>query len=360
MNSLLILFISTAWSISYQEIENNTPNSFPRSEIISCEPQDIEPWIGSGRLFYKSATSNAACSCTPWGNCSSDVCRCSDLCPDNFYIFNKNEVKELKDYSSEENSLAFRNHDTMSLNNPHYTGFGHCGGHAILTQRFNRLAIFQNHKKGWRAKLNSASTKMQAKKHYAALIQSIAQNKITEIPGFKNLNEFSKHPELKNFFLKEVYNLWEGLNLTASKILFSASLLYEQKINYEDLFNNIKSKLDMFQQPIIEIKLGPLSLHTLLVSHHKINHSGNTLLCLRDSNAPPWSNYNCITHLKMNKQGQLLHNIFITISDLRKKYKIVSGIGIIPSDEADAITHFAALRKFCGLKKNCPDYPHSP
>ena len=246
-------------------------------------------------------------SCTPWGRCDPKSCGCDKLCPDNFEIL-KRSGKEQS--TAKNNSLAFSNSDDDFYNNvTDYAGF--CWGHALVTQRFNQLATFTGSGNGEDPfKNKSSDEKEKLLNFYQGIIDKIHNDEPVDIPGFKNLEEFSANPATKVLLEKDVGNSWMQDATTNQGRSMSMNSTSESKEYYDNLFDDIDFRTKHNQSPLIVLNNSENSqeVHAVLVSNTGSDFQGR-FLCIRDSNEfPPKESNSCTNKLRLLPDGHLNYN----------------------------------------------------
>ena len=130
--------------------------------------------------------------------------QCDQVCSKTFDLLNR---RPLAENSKRENSLAFRNGDSVS--DKYEVSQGFCWGHSSVTSQFNRLAFFESEKKApFDLHSDDVQEKERAVEYYKKLIKDITKNRVREIPGFANLHEFSSEPLLQSYFGDRVARAW--------------------------------------------------------------------------------------------------------------------------------------------------------
>jgi hypothetical protein len=281
------------------------------------------------------------CSCRPWGTCTTQECACEKLCPDNFDIFQRQEIEK---NTLTENSLAFRNTRGIADNYEMTQGF--CWGHASVTSKFNRLAFFKGDKKP-PYDLNSPNSAIQDKavKYYKDLIDKVVNNETVDIPGFKNLNELSDHPSFDGYLGDKVAESWGDRAMSFQGAGVALKSGAQSKKANKKFFNDVKKKIDLNQQPQIVFTKGGAKFmtHAVLVSHYKEDSNGNLTLCVRDNNYSPYSNHKCSNRMYLKPDGSVQYN----------RWGSIGGISVAHNDNGDALEQFKALKERCGKEKGC-------
>lgn len=244
---------------------------------------------------------------------------------------------------TKENSLNFRNHaDVYQFKNP----FGYCWGHAKVTQKMNRLAIFRPELKS-PFKENSKKWKKYFRKKIKRLTK---YNEAQIFPEFKNLYEMSNHPYLQKQLANAVQNSWAKLAVNAKglKTGLKKENTLEEKLK---LFNQIKTRIERNQHPLVNMHyLGENFMETHIVVLWKYEgeiEEGIHKFCARDNNAEYDLNLNCSNYMliQTTSSSPILYH--------QRKYADIEGIsfkvGVMLSynEDVDAVEQVESLHKLC-------------
>lgn len=184
------------------------------------------------------------CTCSAWNNCPDKKCTEKEVCPFDLSIFKitSHQRNPLRD-----NQLSFRNH-TDAIPYEEITGF--CWGHATSTQRLNSLAIYDPSSQPPFPEGTPEWTD-----HYKKIIDEIMLNSEAKIiPGFKNLYEFSSHPELKKYFGEMVAKVWSKQAMHIKAIADVGIKLKQKK--QDKYFEDVKELIDAGVNPVIVVAGG--------------------------------------------------------------------------------------------------------
>ena len=292
------------------------------------------------------------CTCKVWGTCSEELCSCGKLCPKSFELFKRDNIKELKDYSKKENSLAFLNDRKVFNNKINADGFfGVCTGFPPLISKFNRLALFdKNSKPSYNLDSDDEEEQKKAMRYYKNLINRISDNNVTKIPGFANLHDFSEHPAIQEILKDKVIDEWGDINMRPERlgvwfkemdsIAEDGPVSPRRAIKTKNTFVDIKERLDNFMQPAIHMRTS-LGLHEVLVSHYTEDEEGNITLCTRDSNPPLEEDKECSRPLWINKEGRIMSD----------KHGKIANIGISDTEDSNVVAQINSLHKHCEKEK---------
>ena len=338
----------------YNDIRENSETTSPEEtqdiNMISCVQRQADSSPTHPLELYgdiMNQTRELVCSCKPWGSCFKNTCSCSTLCPNNFDIFKKHPYEEsTADLSTLENSLSFRNAESMELSTIEGTN-GYCWGHASITSKFNRLGFFDDSDTEMKDNLDKApgsSERDQAIRYYKEVIDDIVDNKVRNIPGFKNLYEFSSHPELETYLSDKVAKSWANRAMSVQGL---STALRDKPMSMEDskdFFNDVKEKLDDNQQPQIVFTKSDskFTTHAVLVSDYILEDDKMTL-CLRDNNNPPYLNQDCRSKMYISYTGAVIYN----------QWGEIGRAEVAHNDNPDALEQFDALREHCLETKFC-------
>jgi hypothetical protein len=265
--------------------------------IPSCNNNSLDVINSATGIDFKKVKDNL-CSCVAWGTCDKNSCSCDKLCPSDFSILNRSGHAMDE---NEENSLSFTNGDAeFYKRDSHYTGY--CWGHAVVTQRFNRLAKFVPSEP---KKFSNPDEYQQRHRELKYILKKLNNNEPVDIPGYRSLKEFSSDPEVKELLLDNVKDEWARNAMSTQGLSIVASGKPESKEYYEDLFNDIEFRLKNHQSPAIVFNQRESSAyaHTVMVSGSGMTRDGTRYLCLRDNNYQQYNNMNCSSKMYLNANG---------------------------------------------------------
>lgn len=289
-------------------------------------------------------TTELVCECKEWGSCTKDLCSCEKLCPDNLNIFKRPPFKNTQEMTDPENGLAFRNE---SIGKNEMTN-GYCWGHANINSQFNRMAFFNpGTKPPYNLNSSSVSEQQKAVEFYKKIIDRVTSNKATNIPGFKNLYEFSDHPALQSYLGDKMSETWADQAMSWQGVAVAAGAKAKSKSYYQNFLKNVKEKLEVGVQPTVVFtkKGSPFLTHAVLVSHIVKDERGNEKYCLRDNNDSDRDNARCLNYLHLSDQGVLSYpnSIFRALGDIK----------VAHNEEADMVAQANSLRERCLSDKDC-------
>ncbi len=270
--------------------------------------------------------------CSKWQDESED-CSCEDVCPMDLSLLELNKQQYLP---TAKNSLVYRNHDYFY---PFGDGFGHCWGHASMTQRLTRLAIFAPEQN-----MDSASSK-EWKRFYKKIIRDLSNNKARIVPGFANILEFSSHPVIKEQFRKRLSLLWFKNAMTVSGLIQTGTGHYTNsgRLRY---VKHVQERLARNQTPLV-VANSPIPIVGTFFNSHAIiawksytDDYGNNVICYRDNNLQPEtaddkSNSDCFAKDIISPEGEILQHWW-------KKNK-----SIAYHEDSDTYKHVKSLNKLC-------------
>lgn len=280
------------------------------------------------------------CSCQSWGSCDKNSCSCEALCPNNFDIFKMNNHD--KDDSSD-NSLAFTNGDIDFYKNyKDYTGF--CWGHALVTQRFNRLVRFQKNLPKKFLGEDNASSRLR---EYKYIIEKLNNNEPVDIPGFKNLKDFSSDPEVKDLLQESVKKNWAQNAMSTQGLSMITSGEPQGTEYYHQLFDDLEFRLKNNQSPAIVFndRESPTKSHTVLVNGSGTTAEGQRYICLRDNNFSPERSLNCQNKMILTKDG--------TVSYSKWKPDKIGKVKLSYSENSNLLEQISNLHSKCQNEKDC-------
>lgn len=295
------------------------------------------PVKGTG---YFSAIKDQLCSCKSWGTCDNQSCSCDVLCPNGFDIFNRGQSLPV---DSPENSLSFTNTDSDFYSDyKDYSGF--CWGHALTTQRFNRLATF-DHKSP--KKFIGEGEERNRISEYKYLIKKLNNNEPVDIPGFKNLAEFSSDPEVEDLLEDTVKKNWAENAMSSQGLSMVSSATPQGADYYNKLFDDLDFRLANHQQPAIVFndRENPSKAHTVLVNGSGTNSDGKRYICLRDNNFTPAKSLNCQNKMLLNSNGTITYDKWFP--------KEIGKIKLSFSENSNSLEQMNNLKSKCLQDKKC-------
>lgn len=254
-----------------------------------------------------------------------------------------------------EDSLAFRVYEGDDFKDSKFEEQqGFCWGHAVVTQKFNRLADFSpNEKLLDKSGLPVESGSKEWVKLIKAKINSIIKNQAEMIPGFKNLHELSSTPPFDIHIKNQVAKQWAKEAMTFEGLGISLNSKVDSNKRIEKILNKLKLRIDqgISQQLIFTYNLYKFITHAVLV--YKYIEDGNNLtLCIRDSMRIPLPKESCQNKMtfeinsKTNKY-QIIYNNWGLIGGP------VGGIRLGPNDDEQAIDQIKNLSTYCRQKLRC-------
>lgn len=185
--------------------------------------------------------------------------KCADTCPKDFRI--------LKGKNNDRDYLAFANFG--------HRGVGRCRGHAIVNQKVYELSNFK-----YDTKLDCNTTKLsdECKKIVSEKINKIMNFQVQDFPGFKNLYEFSNHPQIKEMLKSYVRSIGHRYRALRAEI---------RDRNYENekeaIFHEVIMRVKERQRPYIGIKGAAVGNHAV-IAHEERFIDKRSVLCVHDSN----------------------------------------------------------------------------
>jgi len=333
-------FRSSSGTEAYEALKNETLGQSGQTEFGGgCKsPDDALTVIGSKDSKNMSAIKDKICTCEAWGTCDSKSCSCQMLCPKNFNILNRSNTA-MDD--STENSLSFTNSDSEFYSKySDYTGF--CWGHAVITQRFNRLAKFKPDEPRL-----GANDPIIRQRELKGIISKINNNEPVDISGYKNLKDFSTDPEVKELLEETVKKNWarnamstQGLHIVASG---EPNPVDETKKLFDDLDFRVKHN----QMPAVVVNdINESSYaHTVLVSGTGTTDDGKRYLCIRDNNYSPERSYNCKNKMFLNADGSLNYSAW--------PYRKIGKIELSYTENSNTVEQINNLQSKCATDKGC-------
>jgi hypothetical protein len=331
---------------TYEQLKSNTNNA-PRGHIVTHGPMCVDP-NGSrgnvnGLIRDIGNIERTRCECKAWGSCSKVACDCSILCPDNLRIF---DINRRQMTPTAANSLNFRNRVADFEDSRYSMTNGFCWGHSIVTQRFQRLAMF---KPGTTPPVNKGRSPRDWTRYYTRLIDQIVQrNQATEIPGFRNLNELvSSDPALEEHFKRRTSEAWanQAMSVQGARLVL-ATRKRPQRHN-QNLFNDIEERIGFGVNPIIVMtKEGQRgATHAVMAYGVRKNTPvrGSTTICINDSNSTPAQNSICQNKLILDSAGAINYSGMGNIG----------GIEVAHHENTDVVQQVRSMRRMCQDQKSC-------
>lgn len=324
-----------------QETQGSDDKKDPSGQELTChEPQSNLKANPKVDIKTMSNLKDMLCSCRPWGSCDKLSCTCDSLCPKNFEILNRsgNAVN-----NALENSLCISNGDIEFYKEySDYSGF--CWGHAIVTQRFNRLAKFEPNLP---LKFNSEEFDSDRINEYKNIIEKINNNEPVDIPGFKNLYEFSSDPEVKAIFRESLKDNWAANAMSAQGLAMVASGSPQNGDSNNKLFDDLTFRLKHNQSPLIIFndKNQSTHVHAVLVSGQGTNALGQRYLCINDNNFWPEMNTDCKNKMILAEDGTLKYEKWPRLE--------IGQVKLSFNENSNTIEQVNNLQAKCLVDKNC-------
>lgn len=311
--------------------ENNNP----------LQLSQLDQFLGLAKNIKKTA-----CQCVSWGTCPKEICSCETLCPIGFNIFKHPAEMTCKSLSDEKNGLAFRN---SAVPSNHEQTQGYCWGHARVTSQFNRLAFFKPESRApFDIKSKDESEQNKAIEYYKELIDKVSNNEAIDIPGFPDLNSFSRHPALQSYIGDKVAKSWSDNAMSWQGLATSLGSEKRTKEEYSKVFKDIKERIDLNMQPTIVFtsRGSKFYTHAVLVSHYEEIGNGKIKLCLRDNNNPESNAKTCQDSMTLDETNSLYYSDW--------GWGEIGAVKVAHNENADANAQEESLRKKCQKEKNCP------
>lgn len=342
---------------SYEYKKSRTGyNSASAEDIRYCAGSDGSPIMGEKLSELEKLSDEVmatTCQCRPWGDCPTNVCPCERQCPNDFKIFERPEHQPIQNLTTIENGLAFRNGSTPG---DYEETQGYCWGHANLNSQFNRLAFFNPEQKPpYDIQSSDPAEQQRAVEFYKKVIDQINNNEVAEIPGFKNLHQFSSHPALQSYIGDKVAKTWANKAMSWQGLGVALSSKEQLTHRYELMFEDIKSRIDMNLQPTIVFtsRGSPFFTHATLVSHYEILPNGSTRLCIRDNNYPDDWARKCNNPMEIVPGRGLVYNGAIKTDGTMIGGMEIGGISLAHNENADTLAQAESLKQKCLNDRDC-------
>lgn len=316
------------YSKETDELRAEVPNS-------CADRQEPEQGIFAKIRDTMRGVRDQACTCRPWGTCPPSNCDCKALCPDSFDIFS---IHKDRNQGDQEHELAFSN--TPGAFKNHAMTQGYCWGHASITAKFNRLGFFDPSKKP-----RAPQSSPEWREFYKKVIDSIASNEVTDIPGFENLYEFSQHPTIQELLADRVASEWadKAMNVSALGIAMDSGQMAPDAASA--LVKDLKKRVSLYQSPqiVFTMRDRKFATHATLISEVQDVGRGVSRICLRDNNNSAGSRGGCHNYLEVRPSGEIRSSM----------YGQIGGVAVGGNENADTIEQLKSLRGRCKKIKGC-------
>jgi hypothetical protein len=319
--------------------------------LLQCGRPDSSPAGQSGLNDVADVLRATRCECIPWGSCTTEVCACDRLCPNDFTIFHHPPGQTLQELSAPSNELAFRNARGAMGGTSHASTNGYCWGHANVTAQFNRMAFFdRNQRPPFNINSTNPTEQRNAITYYKDLIDKVTSNKATSIPGFGNLAELSELPALQSYIADKVAESWADSAMTFQGLYVGLRPGHQGADHYRRIFAQTKERLDMGIQPIISFTRYNQSFdtHATLVSHYEETPNG-IKLCLRDSNLPSQQAASCTNAMYLDQEGRCIYSGWRG-GDSNGQ---IGGVVFAHNNNDEMVEQADELTRRCRRDKNC-------
>ena len=229
-------------------------------------------------------------------------------------------------------SLSFRplitGYDYLSFENFGYRGIGRCRGHALVTQKFNMLANFDD---------SSAACDLSEDSCWQDVlsqIKLILSYQVQTIKGYKDLYDFSQQKRVKTYLRSIVAGTSHRYQAIDSKL--QVRHYANQKLN---TFYDLVRRVNLNHQPYVGVVGNLTGAHALLIYDVK-SIQGKKILCARDPNIVLDYPEECETYIFIRDQKIHYRRYDRKIDEL--------GVFKITSDEDQRVKLYEnALRAWC-------------
>lgn len=318
-------------------------------------------------------------SCVPWasvlppGPYCAPSCEgaCEKVCPQKGFGILDEYKKKL--HPSAENKFSFRNSSKMFKNaDSALLPFqGYCSGMVSSRRKFNMNAFFDSAASPKDSRGNiikKGSPKLIP--YYKKIIERIHNNYPTEIPGYKNLGEFTSDPTIQDIMRQAIADEWA--DVTVMRSTANSTALYDTTLDRESmnndqttkLLNNIDEKVSHVGSATFYMGFGgAFNMHivdaTDVIRPSNKDTYVKATVCINDPNfsgidkagngghSRRYSNgelVSCSPSIKILKNGRMSYN-----GSVVKQARIDN-----PQDEATVTTAVKRLREYCKEKKSPP------
>jgi hypothetical protein len=314
--------------------------------------------------------------CVPWARVSSPApycaptCAgaCEKVCPQKgFGILNEYKKKLIP---NDDNKFHFRNSSAMfkDADSALIPFQGYCSGMVSSRRKFNMNAFFEptSLPKDSRGNvLKRGDPKLIS--YYKKIVDKIHNNYPTEIPGYKNLGEFSRDPMIQDIMRKSIANEWA--DVTVMRSTANATAMYDPALNRESmtseqgdkLIGEIEEKLNHVGSATFYMGFGgAFNMHivdaTNIIKSKDKKSMIKATVCIND---PNYSGLQRTGHSRSFKNGEL-SSCSPCIDIYKDGYMSYEGQEIKQArvdhkqDEAAVTTAVKRLRKYCKNKKSPP------
>ena len=199
-------------------------------------------------------------------------------CPKNFSILKKGN---------------FENHFPNFVNFA-YRFKGRCRGHSLVVQKTFYLFEFDKGENPYQCNKEHFPFECQSF-YYDKFIEMFFDKKVVEIPGFKNLEEFSKIPYIEGLLKYHVSHTPVTFNSLEAKNRFQNET--NPSVAH---FKEAVDRVSEFQRPYISISSFWTGEHAVLAYRHT-TINGQFRLCVRDPNLIPNKSIECENYFYLDK-----------------------------------------------------------
>lgn len=261
--------------------------------ILGCEESQLEDQLLAGR---------------------DEIPTCEELCPNDHSILKED----------------FGKFDYLSFANFGYRGIGRCRGHVIVSQKFLYLAQFDASPTDCRGKALSSACLSYAQE----AIDKVMSFEVAVIKGFRNLYEFSSHPEIKKMLKREVRSVSNRYRAVSGSIHDESHPTRESNVFHEAL-----RRVELNQSPYLGIYGANVGHHALLAYGSQFKN-GRKVLCVRDPNIIVRSarGERCQSFVYADSVGTVR---YLKLGDFAEPLKVFE----LYSDEEERVERYIAARK---------------
>lgn len=336
-------FNSSSSDELYRELKHQkiTDTNSSISGGINCENTAEAMTLvseASANLFSK--LKDKICTCKAWGTCDKLSCSCEKLCPRSFEILNRENQASLE---APENSLSFNNGDSAFYEqDSNYSGY--CWGHALVTQRFNRLATFNSKQP---KKFTAEDEDSQRLREYKYIIAKLDNNEPVEISGFKNLKEFSSQPEVKDLLMESVKKNWAQNAMSIQGLSMVTGSNQEDEAYYTKLFDDMEERIKNHQAPVMVFNgVGEATgAHTVLVKNYGVDpKTSERFICIMENKQDADKSNGCQRKMTLTKNGKVEYSFFPRkIGKMKLSY----------TENSNTVEQINNLKTHCLNSKDC-------
>ena len=364
----------------YKALVNEEKSLKLSSERIPYCPETKLPNSSSvdGLSDLASGLDSQLCSeCVPWARVSAPAPFCSPscsnacekVCPqEGLGILDRYKEKVLP---NPKDKLSFRNTNSMfkDADSALIPFQGYCSGMVSSRRKFNMNGFFEPLSVPRDRQGNvMAKDSPELISYYKDIIEKIHDNEPTEIPGYKNLGDFTNDPMIQDIMRQEIADEWA--DVTVMRSVANSTALYgplggQSKVSNkkaDEVISGLQEKIENVGSGTLYIGLGgSFNMHIIdafaVLPPKGKNSTDKAKICINDPNYAgvgkrrghtlSYKNgelINCTPSVTVKKNGEMTY-MNMNVTDANVDHK---------QDEAAVTKSVARLKSFCKTKKNPP------